>query len=151
TPKEIVADGYLLSRALDECAANYMQATPTTWRTLLDGGWRGARGLGVLSGGEALPPELAGSLIGRSAQAWNLYGPTETTIGSSIQLLGEKGEAVTIGRPIDNTKLYILDERFQAVPVGITGELYIGGDGVGRGYLNRPDLTAERFIPNPFA
>jgi acyl carrier protein len=106
----------------------------------------------VLSGGEALPRELARQLAARAESVWNMYGPTETTIWSSVERLGEGGEGreayQSIGRPIDNTQFYILDARLRPVPAGVSGELYIGGEGVARGYLNRPGLTAERFVPD---
>ena len=106
----------------------------------------------MLCGGEALPRQLAQQLVERSAALWNMYGPTETTIWSSVEQVSVNGEAYqTIGRPIANTQFYILDKSLQPVPVGVSGELYIGGAGVARGYLRRPELTAARFIPNRFS
>src|SRR5262249_21783565 len=99
--------------------------------------------------GEAVPADIASSLAERSAEAWNLYGPTETTIWSSVAPL-KTGERATIGRPIGNTQLYVLDECLEPTPIGVRGELYIGGAGLARGYLGRPDLTAERFVASPF-
>ena len=134
---------------LDRHAVTTMQATPTTWRMLIDAGWPGRRGLKVLCGGEGLPALLAEELLERDVELWNMYGPTETTIWSTTQRL-MPGEPLTIGRPIGNTTLYILDAELQPTPVGVPGELHIGGSGLARGYRGRPDLTAERFIAHPF-
>jgi amino acid adenylation domain-containing protein len=128
-----------------------MQATPATWRMLSEHGWRGPRGFRILCGGEALPPDLAQTLASGEAEAWNLYGPTETTIWSTVQRLTPGSGPVPIGRPIANTRVYVLDPRGAPTPTGVPGELYIGGMGVALGYLNRPELTAERFLPDPFA
>jgi thioester reductase-like protein len=138
-------------RLLEETGATVMQATPATWQALVTAGWRGRRSLRVLCGGEALPADLAARLLDRSAALWNLYGPTETTVWSAVHRVEPGGDGPTpVGRPIDNTQLHLLDARLRPVPVGVTGEVYIGGAGVARGYLNRPGLTAERFIPDPF-
>jgi amino acid adenylation domain-containing protein len=120
---------------------------------LLAVGWQGSRELKILCGGEALSEDLAKQLEQRCASLWNLYGPTETTVYSSSQLYcrHSSGRTVPIGRPIANTQIYILNQQLQPVPIGVPGELHIGGDGLARGYLNRPELTAERFIANPFA
>ncbi|MEO1635975.1 MAG: amino acid adenylation domain-containing protein, partial [Cyanobacteria bacterium J06631_9] len=129
-----------------------MQATPATWRLLLDGGWQGARDLKILCGGEALDLPLAQQLLPCGRELWNLYGPTETTIWSSAIQLSEdllSQGFVPIGGPIDNTEFYIVDEHHRPVPTGVSGELLIGGLGLTPGYLNRPELTTERFIPNP--
>ncbi len=125
-----------------------MQATPVTWKMLVEGGWAGSKEFKILCGGEALPQTLANALQKRG-RVWNLYGPTETTIWSTFSIL-QTGKPVNLGKPIGNTQIYILDEALQPVPVGVPGELYIGGMGVAQGYINRPDLTAERFILNPF-
>jgi amino acid adenylation domain-containing protein len=144
-------DGACLEKRLAESSAKMMQATPVTWRLLLASGWAGSRDLQVLCGGEAFPRDLANELLGRAAVVWNMYGPTETTIWSSMYQV-EKGErSVPIGLPIANTQMYVLDKQMNLVGVGIPGELYIGGDGLARGYLNRPALTAERFVVHPFA
>src|SRR5207248_1332341 len=124
--------------------------TPTLWRFFVDSGWAGERRLKVLCGGETLTRELADQLLERSAEVWNLYGPTETTIWSSVSKVERGTEPISIGRPIANTQIYLLDRYLQPVPTGFPGVLYIGGAGLARGYLNRPELTAERFIPNPF-
>ncbi|WP_268879069.1 non-ribosomal peptide synthetase [Piscinibacter terrae] len=132
-----------------------MQATPTTWRMLLDSGWQGSRRLKALSGGEALSAEVAARLLPRVETLWNAYGPTETTIYSTAVQAGQGGrqtwEPGSIGRPLANTRLYVLDTQHEPVPVGVAGELYIGGAGVARGYFNQPGLSAERFIDDPFA
>ena len=148
-PSQTASDPRLLSALLAESSATVMQATPTTWRMLLDSGWRGAPGLRALCGGEALPVALAEELVDCGIELWNMYGPTETTIWSTVARV-HTGEPLTIGRPIGNTSLYILDSRLQPLPAGVAGELHIGGDGVARGYRNRPDLTEERFLANPF-
>jgi hypothetical protein len=149
--REIAADGQQLMRVIEQHKVTVMQATPATWRLLLDAGWRNGRGLKVLCGGEALSRPLATALLGTGAELWNLYGPTETTIWSTVERVRGEDEEISIGRPIANTNVYILDDKtLQPVPVGVSGELYIGGYGVARGYHNRPELTAERFVANPF-
>jgi amino acid adenylation domain-containing protein len=145
-----------LAETIAKSGVTIAQATPATWRMLLDSGWRGAVGLKALCGGEALSTELAGRISERVGKLWNVYGPTETTIWSSVSEIDRATPAEapmysSIGRPIDNTRIYLLDRNGQPVPIGITGEIYICAPGVARGYLNRPDLTAERFVANPFA
>ncbi len=147
--REVATDGRRLARLLDECGATVMQATPATWRMLLQVGWRGNPRLKVLCGGEALPRDLAEHLLPRCAALWNLYGPTETTIWSAACRVFP-GQPIVIGRPIANTQFHVLDRHLRPVPAGVPGELYIGGDGLARGYLNRPELTVERFIVDPF-
>jgi amino acid adenylation domain-containing protein len=148
--KEQVLDGYRLLNLLEQSQATVMQATPAGWRILLEAGWKGRPRLKVLCGGEALARDLADSLLDCSDDVWNVYGPTETTIWSSATRLEKRAGPVPIGPPIANTQFYVLDERLQPVPLGVTGELYIGGAGLARGYWNRPELTAEKFLPNPF-
>jgi surfactin family lipopeptide synthetase A len=148
--RETASDGQRLRQKLTTCNVTCMQATPATWRLLLESGWQGCKGLKILCGGEAVPRDLANQLAERVSSVWNMYGPTETTIWSTIQELRWAEGPVTIGRPIANTQIYILDKFLQPVPIGVPGELYIGGEGVARGYLHRPDLTAERFVPDPF-
>jgi len=128
-----------------------LQATPVTWRMLLDGGWKGDRALKALVGGEALPIDLARRLVEQVGQLWNMYGPTETTVWSTLERVTAPVDRVLIGRPLDNTSLYVLDANGKPVPLGVPGELYIGGEGVTSGYLFRPELTAERFVHDPFA
>jgi amino acid adenylation domain-containing protein len=148
-PHDVAGDPRQLVDLIERSGATVVQATPTTWRMLVDSGWPGRLGLKVLCGGEPLPTVLAEQLLERGLELWNMYGPTETTIWSAIcQVHG--GDPITIGHPIANTTLYVLDDRMQPLPVGLAGELHIGGDGLARGYLNRPELTAERFVPHPF-
>ena len=149
-PKFAVADGTILARMLEDEHITVMQATPVTWRLLLESGWQGTAGLKILCGGEALGRELATRLIETGAAVWNLYGPTETTIWSTLHRVQPSEGPIPIGRPIDNTRIYVLDNHFEPVPLGAIGELFIGGDGVARGYLDRPDLTASRFLVDPF-
>ena len=143
-------EGERLKQALDQTGATIVQATPSTWRMLIEGGWQGDKSVKALVGGEALPLDLAASLLERCDSLWNMYGPTETTIWSTLCQIKSTDEPITIGRPIANTQVYILDAFGQPVQVSVPGELYIGGDGVARGYLNCPELTAEKFVPNPF-
>ncbi|MEW6737530.1 MAG: amino acid adenylation domain-containing protein, partial [Acidobacteriota bacterium] len=147
--REVVADGRLLMKQLAESQASMLQATPASWKMLIDAGWIGATDLKILCGGEALTEELMLKLIERSTTVFNMYGPTETTIWSMLKRI--ERSRVTIGRAIANTQIYVLDEKLQPVPIGVVGELYIGGDGLARGYLNQPGLTAERFIPNSYS
>jgi amino acid adenylation domain-containing protein len=150
-PFAVARDGARLAEKLAASGATVMQATPITWRLLLQAGWSGSPGLKILCGGEALAPELAKQLLARGASVWNLYGPTETTIWSALHRVEGSDGTVPIGRPIANTQLHVLDGDLRPVPEGVAGELHIGGAGVARGYLNQPALTAERFIPDPFA
>jgi amino acid adenylation domain-containing protein len=143
-------DAARLRRLIGSSGATVMQATPATWRMLIESGWEGKEPLKVLCGGEALPRDLADELCRRSESVWNMYGPTETTVWSLVERVGRGDGAVLIGRPIANTQVYILDERMEPVVEGVTGELYIGGAGLARGYAGRPALTAERFVPDPF-
>ena len=148
--RDQVIDGHRLLKLLQEFQATVMQATPAGWRILLEAGWTGQPSLKVLCGGEALPRDLADTLLEASGDVWNVYGPTETTIWSSATRLEKQDGPVPIGPPIANTQFYVLDERLQPVPVGVTAELYIGGAGLARGYWHRPELTEERFLPSPF-
>jgi amino acid adenylation domain-containing protein/non-ribosomal peptide synthase protein (TIGR01720 family) len=149
--REVATDGIRLLKELILSQATVMQATPATWRILLAAGWQGNQQLKILCGGEALDSNLAHQLRERSKQVWNLYGPTETTIWSSAHKVEKRTQnIISIGRPIANTQFYILDQNQQLVPVGVPGELHIGGAGLARGYLNRPELTAQKFISDPF-
>jgi amino acid adenylation domain-containing protein len=144
-------DSRALSVLLERHRATVMQATPTTWRLLLEAGWAGRIPFKALVGGEAMPKDLADQLIARGVELWNMYGPTETTVWSTCARIADTSNGITIGRPIANTTVYILDEQRQLCPIGVPGELCIGGEGVSLGYWNRPELTAERFVPDPFS
>ncbi len=145
--RDEVADAHQLSTRMEQTGATVMQATPATWRMLIDAGWRGDGRLKALCGGEALTSELAAQLLTRTGSLWNMYGPTETTVWSTCERV-TRSDAITIGRPIDNTRVYVVDGTGRLAPVGVPGELLIGGEGVAIGYLNRPELTAERFVPD---
>ena len=143
-------DGRALARLIDKYHVTFLQAAPATWRLLEVEGWKHCSFLTALCGGEALPDDLANALSLNVSILWNMYGPTETTVWSLTKRI-HPGESISIGRPIPNTRIYILDPKQQPLPIGIPGELHIGGAGVARGYLDRPDLTAERFISDPFS
>ncbi len=147
---QIARDGVQLLNKLETEKVTIMQATPSTWGMLLEAGWSGNKKLKIICGGETLSSKLAAELQKRSSSVWNLYGPTEATIWSTIHLVKEEEKAISIGRPIANTQTYILDRYKQPVPIGVSGELYIGGDGLSRGYRHQSELTTEKFIPNPF-
>jgi amino acid adenylation domain-containing protein len=147
--RDTAADGARLAAEIERVGATVLQATPATWRMLIDSGWTGSPSLIALCGGEALPRELARDLLQRTAAVWNLYGPTETTVWSAIHRVEDAERAIPIGRPIANTTIHLVDRDFELVPIGVPGELLIGGAGVARGYAGRPDLTAERFLPGP--
>ena len=144
-----------LIRFMEREMATVAQATPATWSMLLDAGWRGHPNLKILCGGEALGPDLAARLLTRGASLWNLYGPTETSVWVTAHRIetdakAAGGNAMAIGSPIANTQFYVADKRLRLMSTGAPGELLIGGAGLSRGYANRPDLTAARFVPNPF-
>lgn len=156
--REVAADGTQLIEELERSRATIMQATPATWQMLLAAGWQGNPQLKVLCGGEALTQKLATQLLEKVGSLWNLYGSTETTIWSTIYPVKSANEKISIGQPIANTQIYILrqnplspEDFCRPVPMGEVGELSIGGDGVARGYLNQPKLTAEKFILDPFS
>lgn len=147
--REQVLDPAQLISLIEQHDIDIMQATPSTWRMMLEMGWRGKRNMKILCGGEALPPELSESLLLKSSSFWNLYGPTEATVWCSRHRIesddGESG-SVTIGKPIENVDMFLLDDNMQLVPPGVPGELYISGNSLADGYLNREDLTSEAFI-----
>jgi acyl-coenzyme A synthetase/AMP-(fatty) acid ligase/aryl carrier-like protein len=148
--RDAVIDGFRLLKNLENVRATAMQATPASWRLLLEAGFRAPANFKLLCGGEALPRELADRLLQGSGELWNMYGPTETTIWSSCVRV-TNNTPITVGGPIANTQFYILDRNDQPVPSGVPGQLHIGGDGVARGYHKRGSLTAEKFLANPFA
>lgn len=148
-PWEMAMDGDALLAAIKIHHVTMLQATPATWRLMLAAGWTKTPHLKALCGGEAMPADLAAELIPRCAEVWNMYGPTETTIWSTCTRITNPLD-IHIGRAIDNTEIYILDANYQPLPIGVSGELLIGGDGLARGYLNRTELTADRFISHPF-
>jgi amino acid adenylation domain-containing protein len=146
-----VRDGAALRRLIEHSQTTMMQATPAGWRILLDSGWSGRSDFRAVSGGEPLPLDLAEALLQRCGEVWNGYGPTETTVYSTYWRVAAPREGIFIGRPIANTSVYILDELGSPCPLAVPGEIHIGGAGVTLGYLNRPELTAERFVPDPFS
>ncbi|MEM7314513.1 MAG: amino acid adenylation domain-containing protein, partial [Planctomycetota bacterium] len=139
-------DGGLLIEAIRQHDVSIMQATPSTWRFLLEAGWQGGEQFKCFTGGEPLPRDLIQPLIDRCSELWNLYGPTETTVWSTIQQITDADTRILIGHAIANTTVYVVDDFNQPVGVEEEGELLIGGDGVTLGYLNRPELTDEKFI-----
>ena len=149
--RDIVSDGARLLETLEDSAITIMQATPATWQILIDAGWSASLPITVLCGGEAMLPELAAELQMRSESVWNLYGPTETTVWSTCTQIDNPDGPVLIGGPIANTQVYVLDRQMHPVPVGVAGELYIGGAGVTRGYVGQPEMTAEKFLEDPFS
>lgn len=148
--REQTVDGEALRTLIDQSGATVMQATPSTWRMLIDSGWKGSPGFKALVGGESLSPHMAQQMLARAAELWNLYGPTETTVWSTCWKVPPEPATISIGRPIANTRIHVLDAQGSLCPAGVSGEIFIGGDGVTSGYLHRPDLTTERFIPDPF-
>jgi amino acid adenylation domain-containing protein len=149
--REMKADGVQLISCLETEAITVMQATPATWQLLVAQGWAGQPWLRLLCGGEQVPLDFAHQLVDRSQCAWNLYGPTETTVYSTRCTLTHDDVGISIGHPIANTQVYLEDRWGHLVPIGVPGELSIGGAGVARGYWQRPDITAERFVPNPYS
>ena len=143
---ETARDGRLLLELIEKEKINFLQATPTTWAMLLDSGWSKSLPLKALCGGEAMTADLAKELIFKCDSVWNVYGPTETTIWSSIKQVKADDTLITIGKPIANTQFYIINEHSQLVAQGNVGEIAIGGDGVASGYWKRAELTKEKFI-----
>jgi amino acid adenylation domain-containing protein len=147
-PRETASDGNALAALLEKSQATIMQATPSTWRLLIEAGWQGGAAFRAFCGGEALSRELANALSERTGALWNLYGPTETTVWSTAENI-EPGDApISVGRPIANTLIRVLDKAGEPLPIGAVGEICIGGDGLARGYRNLPEMTAERFVPD---
>lgn len=148
---ETARDGRLLLDLVKKENINFLQATPTTWSMLLDSGWSEKLPIKALCGGEAMPVDLAKELLSKCSTLWNVYGPTETTIWSSVKQIKADDKLITIGKPIGNTQIYLIDDQGQLVAPGNIGEIAIGGDGVAKGYWNRPELTSEKFILNKFS
>jgi amino acid adenylation domain-containing protein len=148
--REQVADGRKLRRLIEASGANTLQATPAAWRLLLDAGFQPPAGFRALCGGEALPADLAERLTTNGVELWNLYGPTETAVWSTCWKVEPRTRGIAIGQPIRNTHVRVLDACGQQCPVGVSGEICIGGDGVALGYWQRPELTADRFVPDHF-
>lgn len=152
--RQTTMDGKILIDTIKNHYIEILQATPATWKLLVDSNWSGSKKCIALVGGEAFPQKLAKQLNEKVAKIWNMYGPTETTVWSSAYLCKNnvklKSQYISIGRPIDRTQIYLLDKQKSPVITGAPGEIYIGGNGVAQGYFNKPMLTAENFIPNPF-
>ncbi|GGH08663.1 non-ribosomal peptide synthetase [Mucilaginibacter phyllosphaerae] len=142
-------DGNALLDIIKKDKITVMQATPYTWRIMLEAGWDKER-VKVICGGEALPMDLAQRILDKASSLWNVYGPTETTIWSTLKEITADDGFISIGKPIDNTQIYILDKYQNPLIAGAAGEIYIGGEGIAHGYLNQPELTAEKFVSDPF-
>lgn len=149
--RSAAADPLRLSEMLERFEITMLWATPVTWRLLAASGWQGKRDLKIISGGEALPRDLANRLLLLGEELWNAYGPTETTICSAVLRIRSESGVVAVGPPIANTTFYVLDETGRLLPPGVPGELCIGGVGVSPGYVNRPEITQERFVPDPYS
>jgi amino acid adenylation domain-containing protein len=150
TDAETAKDGRELLDLIRKERVSILQATPSTWRMMLESNWTEKLELKALCGGEALPKDLAESLLAKCSSLWNMYGPTETTIWSALKEIRDTKDPISIGKPIDNTQIYILDQHLNPVPQGNTGEIYIGGEGLAREYLNKPELSSTGFIASPF-
>ncbi len=148
-PERLRREAEWLRDSIGAYGVTMMQATPSTWRMLLSSGWEGRKGLGMISGGEVLGEDLAAGLLARGERLWNGYGPTENTIYSTFERVGEHPE-VTIGRPVAGTSVVVLDPSLEPVPIGVPGQLHLSGEGLARGYHSQPGLTAETFIPDPY-
>ncbi len=148
--EEMNTNPFLLADALQHYHISLLQATPATWQLLLDAGWEGKTDLTALCGGDILTRTMADELLHRVGSLWNVYGPTETTVWSMMGEVSKGSTPISIGQPIANMQVYVLDRYQQPVPVGVIGELYIAGEGLARGYLNSEALTKQKFIPHPF-
>ncbi len=148
--REDVSDGNRLVAAIDRSEATILQATPASWRLMLEAGFRARPGFKMLCGGEALSRDLANQLLEGGGALWNMYGPTETTVWSSCAEVLPGTDPISIGRPVANTQLHVLDRYGEPTPFGVRGELHIGGDGVAKGYFRQDALTAQKFIDDPF-
>jgi amino acid adenylation domain-containing protein len=149
--RQTAMDAHLLKDAIHREGVTFVQGTPAIWKLLIDSGWQGKADLQAVCTGEAMPKDLPRKLLPKVGRLWNMYGPTETTIWSTGYKFSGPDDATLIGRPIANTQVYILDSQLAPTPIGVPGELYIGGDGLAYGYLHRPELTAARFVADPFS
>ncbi|WP_185964339.1 non-ribosomal peptide synthase/polyketide synthase [Aliikangiella marina] len=147
---ETVVSGEAIASSISRYQVDMMQATPATWRMLIDCTWKPQGAFKALCGGEALSYQLKEQILASGADCWNMYGPTETCVWSAVNQM-QAGEAVRIGRPIGNTEFYVLDSKQQLVADKVAGELYIGGIGLARGYWKKSQLTSEKFVTNPFS
>ena len=149
--KNVLADPGLTIKKIEEIKPTIIQATPSFYQMLFNAEWQGDKGLKILCGGDLLSEALADNLINKSLEVWNMYGPTETTIWSSIKKIESPEDASNIGKPIHNTQFYILDQYLNPMPLKTAGAIYIAGDGLAKGYYKKEALTKEKFINNPFA
>lgn len=149
-PAKAATDADALIEAIHQLDITIMQATPVTWRSMIALNWRGRKSLKALIGGESLPPDLAEALVPLCGELWNMYGPTETTIWSTVERITTGKPPISIGRPIANTFAYVANSLFQLQPIGVPGELFLGGLGVAKGYINSRELTEAKFVPDPF-
>jgi acyl-coenzyme A synthetase/AMP-(fatty) acid ligase/acyl carrier protein len=149
--REVASDGRALAESLSATRTTVLQATPATWRLLIDAGWQGHPDFTAVCGGETLTRDLADAVLQRVGSMWNLYGPTETTIWSMAERVASDGKPISVGRPIANTQVYVLDPAGEPTPIGVPGEIWIGGKGLAVGYHRRAQLTTERFVPNRFS
>ena len=150
-PYQTSINAELLKKEIERDDITIFQATPASYRMLIASNWKGNNKIKLLCGGEALPHDLAQNLTMRCASLWNMYGPTETTIWSSVSHVMPNSRSISIGHPIEGTQFYVLTPSLHPVPLGVSGELYIAGDGVAKGYYDNKPLTEERFLPNPFS
>jgi len=148
--EEEARDPRLLAALLQAHPITLLQATPITWQMLCASGWSGDKALTALCGGEALAPALAQALAPRVRALWNMYGPTETTVWSTCHRIDDPHAAISVGTPIHNTYVYVLDDHRRPVPAGVEGQLFIGGAGVALGYLHDEQMTSKRFLADPF-
>lgn len=150
-PSEAIQDGLKFQELLQQTSPSFLQGTPSFWKMLIDSGWNGDLSMNLLTGGENLEQELGKQMLDLGANVYNLYGPTETTIWSTLQPIKEVNDLYSIGKPIDNTSVYILDPQGAILPAGIQGEIHIGGLGLAHGYINNLELTENKFLRFPKA
>lgn len=148
--RNALLDTQLLIEKINEVKPTILQATPSFYQMLFNAEWKGSKQLKILCGGDLLSESLAEKLLMNCLEVWNMYGPTETTIWSSIKNIKKAKDALNIGSPINNTQLYILDQSLNPLPIGAIGSIYVGGRGLAKGYYKNEDLTQKKFIPSPF-